>query len=189
MAYRLMTGSTADVGPSGLATAGAHLAVLHDSDPAPFSLEPTVRPRRRRRFELALEFSRRMRGESWTSGLDDLIRAAAQHGRDIRAVPNHGDFRSANLLGVAGQLTGIVDWSESSRGSRERDLGSVDAAALPDVLVGYRAAGGTCDPLLVLGHLAARYAALCVTGVLSPEIALSAVTAATNELTPSGDVA
>lgn len=189
VAYRLITGSTADLGPSGLRTAGAYLAVLHSSDPAPFAGEPVVRPRRRRRFTLASEFGRRMQGSRWPTELADLVRAAAADGRDVRAVPNHGDFRSANLLGSAGALTGIVDWSESSRGSRERDLGSIDAAALPDVLAGYRETGGTCEPSLVLGHLAARYAALCLTGVLALDTAMSAVAAATDELLLTGDVA
>lgn len=186
LSYRLLVGSPGALSGAGLRVAGGLLARLHDVEPSTFPERLTARPRRLRRFALAREFFQGV-GAGERSAVLAALDAAEGDWDSNRSTPTHGDFRSANLLGNHGHLTGVVDWSEGRQSSRERDLGSVDAAVLPEVLAGYLAAGGRFSPDLVAGHLVARYGALAHSGVIAVPDARAAIARASLTLGLRGE--
>lgn len=173
--YRRLPGSTSDHRAGALTHAGKLLAGLHAGSPSAFPHELHARPRRMTRYADALSVCD---SEGALADWRPLVELGAIDWEEQYEVASHGDFRSANLLSTGDQITGVIDWSDGRRSTRERDLGSIDAASFDAILVGYLRALPSHVLLsghLVLGHAMARYAALMSCGIVTASHATQSV--------------
>jgi aminoglycoside phosphotransferase (APT) family kinase protein len=84
-----------------------------------------------------------------------------RHARDVPRARDvvHWDFTPANVLGLDGEVTGVIDWGGTCSGDRLFDLATWHYDAADDVLRDYvveRAGEGTMA--VYLAHLAIRQA-------------------------------
>jgi hypothetical protein len=148
--------------------AGKILARLHRQDAAAFPARGNWPDRRNKRFTAAIEFARqKIRNPQ---NLLALIQKAEADFHWGHRVPNHGDFRSANILIAPGQKPGVIDWTDAHTGSREEDIGGCDACYIIPLVNAYREVNKTdLDPELMVGHSLARILSLIHFGVLTLE--------------------
>ncbi|MFH1469107.1 MAG: phosphotransferase [Pseudomonadota bacterium] len=146
-------------------TAGVFLAALHGGSAGGLRRRGNWPARRDRRYPAAWDHAHGVLASGHPAL--GLIEAAQRDLREGRLVPNHGDFRAANMLVGPGDVLGVLDWSDFHAGTREEDLGGCDPALIPALLHGYqRARSVPIDPALVAGHAFARLFSLCAFGVL-----------------------
>jgi aminoglycoside phosphotransferase len=174
MVYSRLPGCPSPTRREALREAGAMLAALHAAPVDGFPRALDSRPRRMRRFPLAERFID-MRHAELPPQTTSCVRLAEQDWATAFHTPTHGDFRGPNLLARGKRISGVLDWSDARRASREADLGSLERSGFPDVLDGYLAAAPAPRGALLLGYLAARYGALAATGVVPPDQALDAI--------------
>ncbi|MGH3773450.1 MAG: phosphotransferase family protein [Pseudonocardiaceae bacterium] len=143
------------------------LARLHACDPAPFPLIQTARPRRRDRFILADKALTSLLDRGLGRTVARLISAAAADWASRADVPVHGDYRAPNLLVQHDALTGVLDWTDVRRASRESDLGNVEISDLEPLVATYeRVTGLRLDRAVIAGHALARHFALAAAGII-----------------------
>lgn len=167
MRYCRLPGSSSTHTPGALAHAGKLLAGLHAAPASAFPHDLHARPRRMTRYADALSVCD---SKGTLSVWRPLVELAAIDWEERYEVASHGDFRSANLLSTGEQVTGVIDWSDGRRSTRERDLGSIDGPSFGAILAGYLPALSSPAPVsgrLVLGHAMARYAALLACGIVT----------------------
>ncbi|MFC3495849.1 phosphotransferase [Glycomyces rhizosphaerae] len=174
MVYRRLPGWPSPTSGPALREAGAMLAAVHAAPLDGFPAALRSRPRRMRRFALAKAFlaAQAHRVAPRTAA---CVQRAERDWTGTFDTPTHGDFRGANLLARGDRISGVLDWSDARRSSREADLGSVERARLPDVLDGYLSAASAPRGDLLLGYVAARYAALAHSDIVRPDEALAAI--------------
>lgn len=147
---------------------GEFLRNLHESDISAFPHQGNWPARRNRRYEVATDFALRIFGKRHL--VFELISNARIDFNRQGVVPNHGDFRSANVL-IADNDTiaiGVIDWTDAHRGSREEDIGGCDPENIEQLLKGYQSTNTVdLDVPLIIGHSLARILSLIEFGVLS----------------------
>ncbi|WP_375386074.1 phosphotransferase enzyme family protein [uncultured Microbacterium sp.] len=171
IAYNKLLGAAPKPTDDVLVSAGRALARLHAAPPRRgYPMSQRARPRRMRRFGIALESSKASALRRWAE-YRPLIADACRDWETSHSVATHGDYRCANLLVVDGTLTGVIDWSDGRMASRESDLGGVDARALPLVMTGYSSVNDLISIPLVRGYALARIVALWESSVISDDAA------------------
>jgi hypothetical protein len=93
------------------------------------------------------------------------------------------DFRGSNLLARGLKLSGVLDWSDARRASREADLGGVDWPRFRRVLGGYLTVCPDVRGAELLGYFVGRHAALAEAGVIGRHSALRVIDLCAQELT------
>jgi len=172
--YPRLPGRPSPTGVGVLREAGVKLAALHSATVDAFPVELDSRPRRVRRFALARTFVRDQ-VRNLPRGVPECVRRAEADWKSAFHTPTHGDFRGPNILTRGGRLSGVLDWSDARRASREADLGSVDWARFCGVLDGYLTVAPDVRGTELVGYFAGRYGALAAGGVVTRGAALEAV--------------
>lgn len=154
--------------PSGvqdIRAAAVALARLHTADAGTFPAELRSRYRRRERFAIALD-AVAILPRADRHPVRRLIEDARDDWAIRRPVAVHGDFRRSNLLAANGRITGVLDWSDCRRGSRESDLGGAEVRDVCGLVAAYEEiAAQPVDRRIVAGYVLARCLALRAFGV------------------------
>jgi hypothetical protein len=148
--------------------AGKFLRLLHEYAPDGFGPKGNWPPRRDHRFSTAIAY---LQGR-WPEkrALLRLIDLASVQFAEEKICPNHGDFRTENMLTDPGGGFGLVDWTDAHLGSREEDLGGCDPELIPEIVRSYQGdAPVALSREKIAGHSYARVLSLMAAGVLPQE--------------------
>jgi aminoglycoside phosphotransferase (APT) family kinase protein len=182
MVYTRLAGWPEPTSAAVLDEAGVKLAALHEAATHVFPRQLVARPRRMNRFALARSFLRR-HVEHVSPGVVDCVELAELDWTCSFHTPTHGDFRGSNLLARGLKLSGVLDWSDARRASREADLGGVDWPRFRRVLGGYLTVCPDVRGAELLGYFVGRHAALAEAGVIGRHSALRVIDLCAQELT------
>lgn len=142
--------------------AGRHLAALHAVSPpgrgpiAPSGVTDTsLGPMRRAGGEAMRKRSEELLAKGVSRSLVERTEALILDGEDVlEAAPDslvHGDWTVANLLGVAGSISGVIDWGGAGGGDPAGDFVGWEfwsdhgPTSLEKLLAGYVEGGGNTD--------------------------------------------